>query len=235
MKNSVVNEAGHSALDIEMVYVEGGTFMMGATDSDSEAWRIEKPAHRVTLSGYYIGKYPVTQKQWIEIMGSNPSESEGDNLPVGNVSWNDAQEFICKLNARTGKNYRLPTEAEWEFAARGGNSSCGYKYSGSDNPDAVAWYDENSDSKTHEVGLKSPNELGIYDMSGNIWEWCQDFFDGYRRSAKTNPQGPTSGMSRVMRGGSWDSYATNCRVSFRSLFMPDFQIAVYGFRLALDE
>ena len=157
----------HKLPDIAMVYVSGGTFTMGATsEQGSDAYDWEKPAHSVTLSGYYIGKYEVTQELWKAVMGSNPSRFKGDNLPVEQVSWDDVQEFLRKLNAMTGKRYRLPTEAEWEFAARGGNSSRGYKYSGSNSLGSVAWYYDNSGSRTHAVGTKSPNELGIYDMSG---------------------------------------------------------------------
>ncbi len=218
----------------EMVKVAGGTFTMGASASDSEADSDEKPAHRVTLSGYYIGKYEVTQKQWVEIMGSNPSYFKGDNLPVEKVSWDDIQEFLRKLNAKTGMSFRLPTEAEWEFAAHGGNSSRGYKYSGSDNIDSVAWYYDNSGNKTHPVGTKSPNELGIYDMSGNVCEWCQDWFDAnyYSNSPLSNPKGPSSGAYRVLRGGSWNINARYCRVSFRNNNAPGNGRDYCGFRLA---
>lgn len=153
---------------------------------DPEATDAEKPVHPVTLSSYSIGKYEVTQKLWEAVMGSNPSVFKGENLPVENVSWNDVQEFLRKLNEMTGKQYRLPTEAEWEFAARGGNLSKGYKYSGSDNPDMVAWHSGNSDWKTQPVGTKAPNELGIYDMSGNVEEWCEDLFDFYNDSDSSN-------------------------------------------------
>ena len=218
-----------------MVYVSGGTFTMGATsEQGSDAFNREKPAHSVTLSGYYIGKYEVTQELWEAVMGSNPSRFKGDNLPVECVSWNDVQEFLRKLNAMTGKRYRLPTEAEWEFAARGGNSSRGYKYSGSNSLGSVAWYDGNSGSRTHAVGTKSPNELGIYDMSGNVWEWCQDWYGSYSSSSQRNPKGPNSGSYRVYRGGSWYFNARYCRVSYRNYFTPDFWNNLHlGFRLAL--
>ena len=220
--------------DIAMVYVSGGTFTMGATsEQGGDAWDDEKPAHSVTLSGYYIGKYEVTQKLWKAVMGSNPSNFKGDNLPVERVSWNDVQEFLRKLNAMTGKNYRLPTEAEWEFAARGGNSSRGYKYSGGNSIGNVAWFGSNSGSRTHAVGIKSPNELGIYDMSGNVYEWCQDWYGSYSSSSQRNPQGPNSGSFRVYRGGSWDSGAGRCRVSFRLYNTPGGRDSYLGFRLAL--
>ena len=220
----------------EMVYVEGGTFTMGATsEQGSDAWDDEKPAHSVTLSGYYIGKYEVTQKLWKAVMGNNPSYFKGDNLPVERVSWNDVQEFIRELNQLTGKSYRLPTEAEWEYAARGGSNSRGYKYSGSDNVGSVAWYYENSGSTTHPVGSKSPNELGIYDMSGNVSEWCQDRWarNYYSSSPQRNPQGPASGSNRVCRGGGWGYFARFCRVSSRDYYSPGDGYSFLGFRLVL--
>ena len=205
---------------------------MGATaEQGSDAESDEKPTHSVTVSDFYIGKYEVTQAQWKAVMGSNPSDFKGDNLPVENVSWNDIQEFITKLNAQTGKKFRLPTEAEWEYAARGGNQSKGYKYSGSDSIDEVAWYGDNSSSTTHPVGQKSPNELGIYDMSGNVFEWCQDWYGSYSSEAQTNPTGPSSGSYRVLRGGSWYYYARNCRVSRRDSNFPDYRGSICGFRL----
>ena len=200
----------------DMVKVSGGTFIMGATseqgfDAESE----EKPTHQVTLSDYYIGKYEVTQEQWKAVMGSNPSEYIGANKPVECVSWHDCQEFVERLNKLTGLKFRLPTEAEWEYAARGGNKSKGYKYSGSNSVGDVAWYYDNSSSMTHPVGTKAPNELGIYDMSGNAWEWCSDWYGRYSSSSQSNPTGPTSGSFRVYRGGSWNYYAQRCRVSNR--------------------
>ena len=229
---------------IPMVTVEGGTFQMGATsEQGSDAFDNEKPVHSVTLSSYQIGKYEVTQKLWKAVMGSNPegmgdldSKFFGDNLPVVRGSWNDIQTFITKLNQITGKRFRLPTEAEWEYAARGGNSSRGYKYSGSNNISDVAWYDDNSDLKPHAVGGKSPNELGIYDMSGNVWEWCQDAwdYDYYSKSPSSNPECKgDSGSCRVDRGGSWGLSAGNCRVSNRINISPDYGDCGMGFRLAL--
>ena len=218
-----------------MVYVEGGTFTMGATSEQKKPDDDEKPTHRVSLSSFYIGKYEVTQALWKAVMGSNPSRFEGDNLPVERVSWNDCQTFLRKLNAMTGKNFRLPTEAEWEFSARGGNLSRGYQYSGSKKIDDVAWYRNNSGSKTHNVGTKAPNELGIYDMSGNVWEWCQDWEGSYSSSAQTNPKGPSCGSFRVVRGGGWNFIAGCCRVAFRIYYAPDASGGPVGLRLALSQ
>ena len=216
-----------------MMPVESGTFTMGATSEQQDPSDFEKPTHRVTLSSYYIGKYEVTQDLWKAVMGSNPSKWKGDNLPVECVSWYDCQEFIKKLNTMTGKKFRLPTEAEWEYAARGGNRSRGYQYSGSNNLNDVAWYDDNSGRWTHPVGTKAPNELGIYDMSGNVLEWCQDWFDWYSSNAKTNPTGPRSGSGRVTRGGCWID-AEECRVTCRYLYTPGSKSNYFGLRLALS-
>ena len=218
-----------------MVYVEGGTFTMGATSEQQEHDDDEKPTHRVSLSSFYIGKYEVTQALWKAVMGSNPSDWKGDNLPVENVSWNDCQTFLRKLNAMTGKNFRLPTEAEWEFAARGGNRSRGYQYSGSNVFSDVAWYDDNSRRKTHNVGTKAPNELGIYDMSGNVWEWCQDWYGDYHGYSQTNPTGQSSGSYRVDRGGGLSFIARLCRVAFRNSGAPDLRDCDLGLRLALSQ
>ena len=218
----------------EMVYVEGGTFDMGATsEQGSDAYSEEYPVHSVTLSDYYIGECEVTQEMWEAVMGSNPSNFKGAQNPVERVSWNDCQNFIKKLNSLTGRTFRLPTEAEWEYAARGGNKSRHYKYSGSNNIFDVAWHDGNSGSSTHAVGTKTANELGIYDMSGNVWEWCSDWYGGYSAGAQTNPQGPSSGSGRVLRGGSWSGYARGCRVSFRYRSGPDFSGIYNGLRLVL--
>ena len=218
--------------NIDMVYVAGGTFTMGATaEQGSDAYSDEKPTHSVTVSDFYIGKYEVTQAQWKAIMGSSPSYFKGDNLPVEWVSWNDIQEFITKLNAQTGKKFRLPTEAEWEYAARGGNRSKGYKYSGSNSINDVAWYYSNSNNNTHPVGQKRPNELGVYDMSGNVFEWCQDWEGTYSSSSQTNPSGPSSGTYRVLRGGCWVDYSSYSRVSYRLRLSPDSRKNGSGFRL----
>ena len=220
-------------VSFEMVAVKGGTFTMGCTSEQGGDCDNDETSHRVTLSDYHIGKFAVTQRLWEAVMGSNPSYFNGDDLPVENVSWNDAQEFIRKLNRETGANFRLPTEAEWEFAARGGNNSKGCKYSGGDNINNVAWYDGNSGGKTHAVGRKTPNELGIYDMSGNVWEWCQDWYGSYGGGSQTAPSGPSSGSFRVLRGGSWINGARYCRVSSRNYYGPGSRGNNHGFRLAL--
>ena len=218
-----------------MIKVEDGTFSMGATsEQGSDVYSDEKPVHNVTLSDYYIGETEVTQELWTAVMGSNPSSfSNNPQRPVEQVSWNDCQEFIKKLNELTGKNFRLPTEAEWEYAARGGNKSQGYKYSGSNTIVDVAWYYDNSSSQTHDVKTKQANELGIYDMSGNVWEWCQDWYGDYSSSSQTNPTGPSSGSRRVNRGGSWGYIARGCRVSNRSNSTPDDRGSSLGLRLVL--
>jgi formylglycine-generating enzyme required for sulfatase activity/predicted Ser/Thr protein kinase len=227
------NSAILQKLQNDMVYVAGGTFTMGCTAEQEENCYIsEKPAHQVSLNAFYIGKYEVTQAQWYEVMGNNPSYFSGcNNCPVENVSWNDVQDFIRKLNQKTGKNFRLPTEAEWEYAARGGNQSRGYKYAGGDRIYAVAWHDNNSENKIHTIGQKSPNELGIYDMSGNVWEWCYDWYGAYPSTGQNNPSGPSRGSDRVYRGGSWYFDAIHCRIAYRNSNRPDNFNAFIGFRL----
>ena len=225
-----------NGISIDMVRIEAGTFTMGATPEMENPFDWEKPTHQVTLTNdYYIGKYEVTQALWKAVMGNNPSNFKGDNLPVEKVSWDDCQEFINKLNRITGKTFRLPTEAEWEYAARGGKKSRGYQYSGSNNLSDVAWYKDNSGSKTHAVGSKQANELGIYDMTGNVWEWCQDWWGYYSSSLQINPTGANSGSSRVFRGGSWYITAGGCRSSYRGYYRPDFRAFSLGLRLVLSE
>ena len=223
--------------EFAMVYVKGGTFTMGATaEQGSDAASDEMPAHKVTLRDYYIGETQVTQALWKAVMGGDNIHScfNGDNLPVENVSYEMiVNEFLPKLNKMTGLEFRLPTEAEWEFAARGGNKSRVYKYSGSDNIDEVAWYDGNSGKKTHPVKGKKANELCLYDMSGNVWEWCSDWAGKYSSGAQTNPQGPNKGSFRVMRGGSWHGIAGYCRVSYRNKLPPVCRSFNAGFRLVL--
>ena len=239
-----------NGVTFKMVAVEGGTFTMGATEEQgSDAWDGEKPAHQVTLSSYSIGQTEVTQALWQAVMGSNPScftsvNDYMDNLqrPVECVSWDDCQSFITRLNELTGKTFRLPTEAEWEYAARGGNRSQGYKYAGSNDINAVAWYWDNIPSQlsgtvgygTQTVAIKSPNELGLYDMSGNVWEWCQDWYGSYSSGAQINPTGPSMGSFRVFRGGSWCYYAGGCRVSYRYFNYPAVTDFDLGLRLAMD-
>jgi formylglycine-generating enzyme required for sulfatase activity len=218
---------------IEMVFVQGGVFTMGCTEEQGDdCVEGENPAHQVTVSDFYIGKYVVTQAQWKAVMTNNPARFKGDNLPVESVSLNDVQEFINRLNAQTGKLYRLPTEAEWEFAARGGNSTMGYKYSGSNTVDDVSWYKDNSANATHPVGTKSPNELGIYDMNGNVYEWCNDWYGMYTKSAKTDPTGVSSGSHRVIRGGGWSSTAKYARAASRYISTSESRNSNLGFRLA---
>ena len=229
----VENEAAED--EYGLIKVKGGAFTMGCTtEQGSDCYDDEKPSHRVTLNDFSIGKHEVTQAQWRAVMGSNPSNFKNcDQCPVEQVSWEDIQLFLTQLNAKTGKKYRLPTEAEWEYAARGGNQSNGYKYSGSNVLSDVAWFTDNSDSKTHPVGGKRANELGLYDMSGNVWEWCQDWHGAYSSSTQTDPVGAVSGSYRVNRGGSWYSSARFCRVSYRSVSTPTYRYGNVGFRLAL--
>ncbi len=227
-----------------MVYVEGGTFTMGTDDDEGGLFDFSTPSHQVSLKGFYICKYEVTQAEWQAVMGTNPSSNRGipsnyrnnridpTNLPVECVSWIDCQEFIRKLNKMTGKKFRLPTEAEWEYAARGGNRSKGYKNAGGD-IDNTAWWDDNSGNVTHPVGEKRANELGLYDMSGNVWEWCQDWYDDYSNSSQKNPTGPITGSSRVQRGGAYNSAPWCLPVFKRQGESPDRRSNTVGLRLAL--
>ena len=199
----------------------------------------EKPAHRVKVSSFYIGQYPLTQWLWQAITGENPSRFKGDNRPVEMVSWHDAQDFIEKLKKETGREFRLPTEAEWEFAARGGIKSEDYEYAGGNKLKEVGWYYENSYDETKPVGLKFPNELGLYDMSGNVWEWCQDWYDEdyykkyHEEGLVVNPQGPDGGVYRVARGGSSFTFAEFCRSANRLHWLPHYRNSNYGFRLVV--
>ncbi len=242
------------AASFEMVFVEGGRFQMGSEENDSE-----KPIHEVTVSDFYLGKYQVTVgeylnfceatnsnwPEWLE-QGSNYHIETGsdsyykekgylkngsETLPIIGVNWQNCIAYCEWLTQQTGKKYRLPSEAEWEYAARGGQLSCGYIYAGSDNLDEVAWYSSNSDGKPHPVGLKKPNELGLYDLSGNVWEWCQDWYGAYPSSPQTNPMGPNSGSFRVYRGGSWYDLAVYCRVAYRDDVNPVWRFPNLGFRL----
>ena len=185
------------------------------------------------LSSFSIGKFEVTQEEWESVMGNNPSREKGAKMPVTNISWNDCKEFIQKLNNITGKKFRLPTEAEWEYAARGGKFSKGYKYSGSNIYNNVAWNEENSDSRLHKVGNKQSNELGLYDMSGNVEEWCYDWYGSYNSASQNNPMGPKSGNYHICRGGSYYGSYMGCFVSYRKCETPGSQSIYLGFRLAL--
>ncbi len=209
-------------INMKMVYVAGGSFMMGATLE--QGWDVkadEIPVHQVNLSGYYIGAFEVTQGQWKKVMGSNPSYfRKGDNYPVESVTRDEAQAFCRKLSRRTGKKYILPTEAQWEYAARGGNKNEETKYSGSNNIDLVAWHEGNSGASTHPVGMKRPNVLGLYDMSGNVCEWCSDWYGEYSEASQTNPMGPVGDCNQVMRGNGWRFDVEDCRVSSRSYATP---------------
>ena len=248
---------------IEMVFVQGGKFTMGCTpEQGNDCFDNERPSHQVTVGDFYIGKYEVTQAQWKAVMGTTVQQQrdkagaslslrgEGDNYPMYYVSWNEVQEFIRRLNVNTGKQYRLPTEAEWEYAAKGGTVSNGYKFSGGNTANSVAWYYENAgdmildekilnadhsnsnNNKTHPVGTKSSNELGIYDMSGNVWEWCSDWFGNYSSRSQNDPLGPSKGAFRVYRGGSWYSDAVHVRTSYRNNGTPGSRFNFLGFRLA---
>lgn len=230
-------------IDMKMIYVEGGMFVMGASEDDKEAMHWERPRHLVTLDSYYIAEFEVTQAQWQKIMGTTIYQQRdksnllslhgvGDNYPMYYVNYDEAINFCEKLSLLTGKTYLLPTEAQWEFAARGGNKgkNSDNKYSGSYSIDAVAWYAGNSNS-TQPVGKKRANQLGIYDMSGNVWEWCRDWCRDYQSNSQTNPQGPRKGLHRVLRGGSWYNWAMFCRVSCRSYTVPSYRINDRGFRV----
>ena len=219
-----------------MVHVQGGTFTMGATsEQGDDSYDDERPAHSVTLSPYYIGETEVTQGLWKAVMGSNLSRfSKGDNYPVERVSHDDCIEFCQKLSQKTGRAFTLPTEAQWEYAARGGHRRPSQtKYAGSNTLSDVAWYNDNSSRSTHPVKGKQPNALGLYDMSGNVWEWCLDWYGGYSSASQTNPSGPASGRSRVLRGGSCSSFARRCRVSYRGDIDPSYRSSGGGLRLVL--
>ena len=224
----------------EMIYVEGGVFDMGSVYETAYKW--EKPVHKVKLTDFWLCKYLVTQSLWKAIMGleNNPSFFKGDLRPVEMVSWDDCQDFLKKLNTLTHKTYRLPTEAEWEYAAKGGIIKENGLFSGSDKLEEVGWYNENSDGETKDVRLRSPNALGFYDMSGNVWEWCQDWYshEYYEKcfdlELVKNPKGPENGDGRVIRGGSWHGSRQYCRISDRSTRLPGNQVINLGFRIALS-
>lgn len=220
------------ATSMEFVPVDGGCFEMGCGSWSGDCEHDEKPVHEVCVDGFLIGKYEVTQGEWQQVMGNNPSKlKKGNDYPVEQVSWNDTQEFIRKISSKSGRSYRLPTEAEWEYACRSGGKK--ELYCGGNNADAVAWHISNSGGTTHPVGTKSPNALGMHDMSGNVWEWVEDWYDGnyYRNSPRNNPRGPITGSERVIRGGSRNYYPMGVRAAHRHGFRPDARSPGLGFRL----
>ncbi|MEM6632806.1 MAG: formylglycine-generating enzyme family protein [Bacteroidota bacterium] len=231
------SETLEAGISFDMIWVQGGSFLMGNREEDANSY--ELPVHDVQVPDFFIGKYPVTQALYRSIMGENPSEFKGSDHPVEQVSWNDAHTFMEKLNQQTGKTYRLLTEAEWEYAARGGVYSEDYLYSGSDNLKEVGWFDKNNDPNgTKPVGQKLPNELGIYDMSGNVYEWCEDdYHDNYQGAPEDSSawiDQPSRGEARVLHGGGWLGVARYCRVSHRNGGEPGLRDLNVGFRLALS-
>jgi formylglycine-generating enzyme required for sulfatase activity len=218
------------------VYISPGTFMMGSPKNESGRFD-DETLHEVTLTqGFYLQSTPVTQGQWKVVMGNNPSRFKdcGDDCPIENVSWNDAQEFIKRLNGKEGKTYRLPTEAEWEYACRAGSTS---RYCFGDDEGKLseyAWYTDNSGGRTHPVGTKKPNDWGLYDMHGNVWEWCEDWYGDYPSGKVTDPAGPSTGSERVLRGGGWGSDARTCRSATRSGGAPVNRFGIIGFRLSFS-
>lgn len=220
-------------IHLKMVYVEGGRFLMGGTpEQGADVYDDEKILRRVMIDSYYIGVFEVTQEEWVKVMEDNCEFKKGPDFPA-EVSWNEANAFCQKLSKETGRNYVLPTEAQWEYAARGGIRASRTKYSGGEEVDAVAWYLDNSDHSSHPVGQKLPNELGIYDMSGNVWEWCRNWYDFFDPEAVQNPEGPKTGTYRVLRGGSWCDYSRRCRVSVRVGNLPSVSSSCSGFRVVL--
>ena len=230
--NSLLQSQDLILANYEMVLIKAGTFQMGSNTGKAD----EQPVHEVSISTFYLGKYEVTQKQWMDIMGSNPSDHSGcKDCPVESVSWNEVNIFISKLNEKTGLNFRLPTEAEWEYAAKGGRLPKGYRYSGSNRADDVAWYIDNSGYMTHPVGMKKPSELGLYDINGNVWEWTDDWtsFTYYRESPNENPRGPAAGDCKVLRGGAYCYEKSYLRLTLRGHEFPDRKFNNLGFRLAM--
>ncbi|MDI9337151.1 MAG: SUMF1/EgtB/PvdO family nonheme iron enzyme [Alphaproteobacteria bacterium] len=224
------------------IFVKGGVFSMGSDltlfNNDELDNDFETPSQIVHIDDFYISKYCVTQSVWVSVMNHNPScfknQPNNESFPVEQVSWKDCQLFLSKLNNLKHINLRLPTEAEWEFAAKGGHESLGYKYAGSNEIKEVAWYHQNSKCTTHPIGLKIPNELGLFDMSGNVWEWCADWFDVYNPDAKINPSGPIKGADKVLKGGSWLGNDKECRITNRNFDKPTGKRSNTGFRIAFS-
>ena len=252
-QDSVLTVKVADGLEIEMVRVAGGTFTMGSNDTPKGVkvtYSLSKPEHRVTVDSFFIGRYEVTQGLWRAVMGENPSKFKGDELPVECVSWEDAQRFVVMLSQMTGRRFRLPTEAEWEFAARGGSAdkmsavqAGGIKgvkslpFAGCERGqlDNYCWYCVNSEGHTHAVGQLKPNALGLYDMSGNVAEWCQDWVEEYREGEQRNPRGPKQGENRILRGGHYNSTSAACTVYDRGWYLPTGRYEFYGLRVVMDE
>ncbi len=235
-QDSVVRVEVPNGPVIEMVYVEGGTFTMGSNDAKGVANHYEatRPEHEVEVSSFFMGRYEVTQALWTALMGENPSNFRGsEQLPVENITWTQAQEFCMLLSQMTGRRFRLPTEAEWEFAARGGKD---YAFAGCERNglDSCAWYCVNSEGRTHEVGRLRPNALGLYDMSGNVAEWCGDWMGVYSEARQSNPRGPQAGDSRIVRGGHYYSTSSSCAVFDRGWYVPTGKTEYYGLRLVME-
>ena len=236
-QDSVLAVKVTDGVTIEMVRVKGGTFTMGCNNAPKGVklnYALAKPEHRVTVDSYWMGCYEVTQALWKAVMGNNPSKFQGDSLPVECVSWNEAQQFVLMLSQMTGRRFRLPTEAEWEFAARGGSA---HHYAGCERSglDDHGWYCVNSENNTHPVGRLRPNTLGIYDMSGNVAEWCQDWVEEYTEAEQTNPRGPREGENRVLRGGHYGSTSAACTVYDRGWYLPTGKYEFYGLRVVMEE
>jgi formylglycine-generating enzyme required for sulfatase activity len=234
-----MQSASKTSIELEMVFIEGGTFSMGSNESSEE-----KPIHSVALSSFKMGKYEVTVAQYKAYckdsgtqMPKAPSWGWKDTHPMVNINFDDANAYCNWMSEKTGKDYRLPTEAEWEFAARGGNNSNNYTYSGSNDLEQVGWSTDNSGGSTQACGRKSPNELGLYDMSGNVSEWCKDWYDPsyYSNSPSSNPRGPSYGFERVLRGCSWYYLYSNCRVAYRYNYPPSYRFDHCGFRVVLSQ
>ena len=223
---------------LEMVWVEGGTFTMGSNDARGVSHHYEstRPEHRVTVSGFYMARYEVTQGVWKAVKGDNPSKFVHDSLPVEQINWTDAQEFVVMLSQMTGRRFRLPTEAEWEYAARGGRHSAGTPFAGCSRGqlEEHAWFTVNSERNTHHVGQLQPNELGLYDMCGNVAEWCSDWMAPYGADEQHNPRGPRQGDSRVLRGGHYNSVSSACTVYDRSWYVPTATSEYFGMRVVME-